>query len=226
MVFAGSEFHPSQYLTRLGEAGIVLPVAAAVVAWLLIGARSARFAGSWAALLLLAVAVTTASKIAFIGWGIGIASLDFTGFSGHAMFSAAIYPVLAFAMANHWRGTPDRRRVVWAVAAGYAFAALIALTRVRVGVHSPFEAFSGFVLGALASGAAMWLVEHPHHRFPSGAVGIAVAAWLAVTPIQASPSRTHGMVTELALALSQRSEPFTREDLHRRLGCAAPAADL
>ena len=29
-----------------------------------------------------------------IGWGIGWAPLDFTGFSGHAMFAAALMPLL------------------------------------------------------------------------------------------------------------------------------------
>jgi membrane-associated phospholipid phosphatase len=210
MVVFDSEFHPAMYLGRLGEAGIVLPVAAAVAA----------------RLLLAAVSVTTASKIAFIGWGIGIAALDFTGFSGHSMFAAAIYPVIAFAMTSHLRSTPGDRRPALALAGGYVLAALIAVTRVRSGAHSLSEAAAGFLLGALASGAALWLFGHPRHRFPSGVLGVALAAWLVVTPIQASPSRTHGMVVELALALSQRSVPFTRDDLHRRVSCAAPAVDL
>lgn len=216
MIVLGTEIHPSLYVTRLGEAGIVLPVAAALALWLLLAARSVRLASSWLLPLGLAIGVTTASKVAFIGWGVGIAALDFTGFSGHAMFAAAIYPMLAFAMTNHLRSMPGERRPALALAAGYLLAAAIAATRVRIGAHSVSEAAAGFALGAAASGCALWLLGHAQHRFPSRWLGTALAAWLAVTPIQASPSRAHGMVTQLALSLSNRSEPFTREDLHRR----------
>jgi membrane-associated phospholipid phosphatase len=204
-----------QWITRFGEAGIVLPIAFALAVWWLIAARSVRLASSWLVPLALAVAVTTASKIAFLGWGVGIASIDFTGFSGHAMFAAAIYPMLAFAMTAHWRAAGRPHAAALAIGAGYVFAALVALSRVRVGAHSPSEAIAGFALGALASAAALWLAGHARRRLPVLWAGTALFVWLAVMPVEASPSRTHGMVTQLALALSGRSVPFQRADLHR-----------
>jgi hypothetical protein len=43
----------------------------------------------------MAATLVTATKMAFMGFGWGIASIDFTDMSGHAMLAAAIYPVLA-----------------------------------------------------------------------------------------------------------------------------------
>ena len=219
MLLAGAS--PSQWLSRFGEAGIVVPVAVALALWLLVAARSPRLASSWLLPLALAVAVTTASKIAFLGWGIGIAALDFTGFSGHAMFAAAIYPMLAHALSASWRERGQRRAAAFAVLTGYAFAAAIAATRVRLGAHSVSEAAAGFLLGALASGSALWLIGAARHRVPALWVALGLGGWLAVAPIQAAPSQTHRMVTRLALELSGRSTPFRREDLHRPPAAAA-----
>jgi len=214
---------PSQWLTRFGEAGIVLPVVVALALWLVLASRSTRPASSWLAPLGVAVIVTTASKVAFIGWGVGIAALDFTGFSGHAMFAAAVYPMLAHALTAHWRDAGRRRDVLLALGAAYAFAALIAASRVRVGAHSVSEAAAGFALGALASASALWLAGHAQQRLPALWAGLGLAAWFGVMPIQAAPSQTHGMVTRLALELSGRELPFRREDLHRAAGPRAPA---
>jgi len=38
-------------------------------------------------------AIVSASKLAFMGWGIGIRELDFTGFSGHSALFAAFWPI-------------------------------------------------------------------------------------------------------------------------------------
>jgi membrane-associated phospholipid phosphatase len=202
-------------IARLGEAGIVLPIALALGLWLVISAGSMRLASSWLMPLFLAAGVTTLSKLAFIGWGIGIASLDFTGFSGHAMFGAAIYPMLAYALTHRARGRMGTTGHVLALLAGYALAALIAVSRVKTGAHSVSEAAAGFLLGAAASGCALWLTERVPHRLPGRWVYVGIAAWLTAMPAQASPSQTHGMVIQLALTLSHRSVPYVRADLHR-----------
>ena len=81
-------------VTRLGESGIVLPVAITAAIWLLVDSREPRSAWFWLVPLGVAASITTVTKLAFLGWGIGSATFNFTGISGHAMFSAAIYPVL------------------------------------------------------------------------------------------------------------------------------------
>jgi len=206
---------PWPAITRLGEAGIVLPVALALGVWLLISARSVRLASCWFVPLVLAVVLTTVSKVAFLGWGMGIALIDFTGFSGHAMFAAAVYPMLAWAMTRPLRDRGYHGVQALGLIACYGLAALVAVSRVKIGAHSASEAIAGFGLGAAASGCALWLSAHAHRRVPRIWLSLGAAAWLVATPSYAAPSMTHGMVTWLALTLSQRSVPYERADLHR-----------
>ena len=209
----------SHWLGRFGEAGIVLPLALALALLLCVASRSPRPASSWLVPLGVAALITTVSKVAFIGWGVGIASIDFTGFSGHAMFAAAIYPMLAHAIT----GSERSRAAALALVCAYFFAALIAAARVSVGAHSVSEATLGFAVGAAASASALWLARHARQRLPALWVSLGLAGWLIVMPIQAAPSQTHGMVTRLALELSGHSVPFTREDLHRAAATPLPA---
>lgn len=203
--------HPEAWylLGRLGEMQLMLPIGLTLVAWLAwIGER--RRAAWWLAMLGLAVGITAASKIAFIGWGIGSARLDFTGFSGHAMHSAAVMPLLAAAV------TAGLAR--WVQASAWLFAlalaALVALSRVAIGAHTPSEAVLGFALGALASGAALALGHPPQSHLPRWLLAAVVAALLLNS--SALPTLpTHDAVTRLALALSGRERPYTRQMMLR-----------
>mgnify|MGYP000019246428 CR=1 FL=1 len=89
-------WHP---LTRLGESQLLLPLAllSLILLWRSPGQRP--LARRWAWGLVAAVGLTTASKLAFMGWGWGSAGWDFTGFSGHAMCAGAVLPLLAVALA-------------------------------------------------------------------------------------------------------------------------------
>lgn len=197
------------WITRLGEMGIVLPLAAVFTLWMAHTTRAVGPVLRWLLPLGLAVGITSVSKIAFIGWGLGIAALDFTGFSGHSMFSAAIYPVLAYSLAPHLRRN--------ALLAGYGLAALIAWSRVHIEVHSWSEVVAGFALGASASGWTVWrMAQAPAHPLPGTPrwVLLGLLGWLAVMPLHAAPSRSHDMVTRLALQLSAHEHAFKRADLH------------
>ena len=81
-------------LTRLGEAQILLPAMVLVTACLTWRHGPTRLALGWLASTALAATITTLSKVAFIGYGVGLPALDFTGISGHAMFAAAVLPQL------------------------------------------------------------------------------------------------------------------------------------
>src|SRR5438445_2386701 len=82
-------------ITKLADTTVMVPVAAACAAWLVCG-RAWRMALWWCLLFTMGLALVAATKIAFVGWGIGIRSLDFTGFSGHAMRASAVMPVLFY----------------------------------------------------------------------------------------------------------------------------------
>lgn len=202
-------------ITRLGEAQMVVPATLAMLWWV---ARQADVRGlwwRWGLLFALAAGVTTASKIAFIGWGIGSAALDFTGVSGHAMFAAAAYPLLLRLMLA-WQ-SPLWQRLAWL--AGFALAAVVAVSRVVVGVHTVSEIVAGFVVGGVVG-----LLSLPQWRVrdvaPSLVMPVVLVAWLALhLPVPQKGGMpaidTHGLVTRLALLLSQRDVPFTRGDLHQ-----------
>jgi membrane-associated phospholipid phosphatase len=198
-------------VTRFGEAGILIPCALLLAAWLALATRDWRPVLGWLLPLAVAVALTTASKIAFLGFGLGIASLDFTGFSGHSMFAAAVYPMLAYA-ASARLGTAWR---IPAVACAYGFALLVAISRYWLDAHSVSEIVLGFSLGAAASAAAMLALRGTGHLALPRVLALVLAFWLAWTPREPVLLPSHQIVTRVSLKLSGRSAPFTRADLHR-----------
>jgi hypothetical protein len=157
-----------------------------------------------------AVALTTVSKLAFIGWGIGWAALDFTGISGHAMFAAAVYPLLLGTL------TPASPRFApWlAMSAGAALALLVGVSRVAVHAHSWSEVAAGLTLGGAVSMISLMREGLTECRVKLW-VPLATAAWLLLMPVHASASNSHALVTRMALALSGRHNPYTRDDLRR-----------
>ena len=213
-------------VTRLGEAQILLPAALLAAAWLAChGERTT--AARWLGAVAAAAALTTATKLAFIGWGLGgSAALDFTGLSGHAMFAAAIFPPLLRTVAAPAVGfTPPR-----ALACGALLALVVAVSRVATGEHSLSESVAGALAGGAASAVALAGAALPRRPAPRW-LPLLLAAWLLATPAGAPPSRTHGWVTRLALALSGHDTPYMRADLHclaapSAAPAAAPAASL
>ena len=145
--------------------------------------------------------------------GRGIASLDFTGISGHAMLSAATWPVMLSILAARFRSAVQRG----AIAAGFGLAGVVACSRVVLGAHSPSEVTAGFLLGALASGVVLGRFRISHALTPAW-LSISLVLWLAVMPVRAPPANMQGLITRLALQLSNHSMPFSRAHLHTALG--------
>ena len=204
-------------LTRLGEAQTVLPVALLSALVLMRQPDARPVAWLWMAVLGVAIALTTASKLAFIGWGIGWPALDFTGISGHAMFASAVYPLLMGSVVAA-RAPPAVRRL--AIAIGFGLALLVGISRVVIGVHSVSEVVAGLLLGGIASALVLGMV-----RLPRVAIGplvpAAVLLFVALMPAHAPASLSHPAVTKLALILSGNKLPYTRADMLRKL--RAPA---
>ena len=211
--------------TRLGEAQILLPLVALAALWLWLGAGQGGLARRWLLAVGCAVALTTASKLAFIGWEVGLADWDFTGISGHAACSAAILPMLGWLLVSG-RAKPVRRA---GVLGGFALAALVAWSRLAVDAHSGSEALSGFLLGSAASWIALSglsLARAADNAPFAAAAGsptsaprwlqTALVASLLILPFSAPRSQTHEWVTALSVRLSGRSQPFMRQDLHQQ----------
>jgi len=208
-------------VTRLGEAQILLPAFVAGALWLALarpaGARGRVAQGNahahdhparlsalrWVGSVVATTAVVTASKVAFLGFGLGIAALDFTGFSGHSMYATAILPVLGAIVAG--RG---------GAIVGALLALLITWSRVEVGAHSWSEAISGLMFGAAAAGWTLAdYLAHPGAVRAPWWLPLVLVAWLTLLPMKAPPSQTHSLVVSVALKVSGHQRPYTRFEL-------------
>ena len=199
-------------ITRLGEAQILLPTAFAMALWLLWRARAGRLAGAWMLGIAAAAIVTTASKVAFIGYGWGWPAVDFTGVSGHAMFASVILPVACMALASGlagWREAAGHRA---GLAVGVGLALLVGVSRAMVGAHSASEIVAGWVVGGVAAAAVLRAAPLPTARLPLW-LPVVVSLWLGTASAKAPPSITHDLVTRGSLALSGRDEAYTRSDM-------------
>jgi membrane-associated phospholipid phosphatase len=194
------------FISRFGEAQIVLPLALVAMLARVRSPDTRSAALRWLAWLALAILVTTATKVAFIGWGLGSARLDFTGISGHTMFATAIYPVLLSRILGRRRG------VDFGGALGCALAFLIGWSRLELGVHSVSEVLAGWLIGgAVCVGVLARGV--PLASRVGAMLPVVTALWLSLMPVTAPASNTHSMVTRLALTLSGHAQPYTREAL-------------
>jgi membrane-associated phospholipid phosphatase len=191
-------------ITSFGGAALTLPLAVTIAVWLALGYSWQR-AASWLLVLTIAIAIVALTKIAFLGWGIGIRAWDFTGFSGHAMLSTSVYPVAMFLMLIRAR-TPVR---LIGLAAGLAIGIAVGVSRVAVDAHSPSEAITGCIVGALAAIAFIWGSWHAvPHRWSVPAVAVSLA--LVTVALHGITVPSHRWVTRVALHLSGHERPYVR----------------
>lgn len=203
------------HLSALGGLNVTALLAVGVTAWL-VGARCWRLALAWCAVFGGAMLVAAASQMAFIGWGIGIRSLSFTGFSGHAARAAAVFPVALFLLVE--RGAPRLRQGV--VAAGGLLAVAVALARVQVGAHSASEALSGCVLGLGAAALFLARARAAQDCSPQPLLLGLLAATILLP--RADPAYSHQWLTAAALKLSGRDRVYLRNDWQPAQGPYVP----
>lgn len=203
------DFAPSTWalITAFGGAGVMLPVAAGIALWLGLG-YTWRSALRWVGFLATGIALVLVTKVAFLGWGIGIRSLNFTGISGHSMLATAVLPAAAFLST---RGAPLLLRLAVLGAALVAGAA-IGVSRIVLDAHSVSEVISGCALGAAVS---LGWIGRVTAREPAQTARVSrwvVAASLAVLAISLHSyhAPTHRWVTQIALHLSGHERPFVR----------------
>jgi membrane-associated phospholipid phosphatase len=211
------------HLSALGGLNVTALLAVAIAAWL-VGARCWRLALAWCLLFGGALGVAAASQVAFLGWGIGVRALDFTGFSGHATRAAAVFPVALFLLLER-RGLrrEDRRKdarpggqdrrsggaLRAAVLAGAVLAAAVAVARVKVGAHSGSEAAAGCLLGLACAGLFIARTRAARDRSPQPLLlGLLAAALLLP---RADPVYTHQWLAAAALKLSGNDRVWLRD---------------
>lgn len=197
---------PWSKISFLGDSIVMLPAALAILAWLAIG-RAWRMAFWWAWLFAFGLSLVAATKIAFIGWGIGSVTLDFTGISGHAMRGVAVLPVLAYLVSQRW---PGPLRIV-CVALGVGMGLLIGVSRVVLSYHSVSEAVAGCLVGcAVALGFIYWSL--PLSK-PNLNRWLLAGSLLGLVPTAyANPAPTDYWMNSVALYLSGHDQPYVRGD--------------
>lgn len=207
-------------ITNLGGAGLTLPLALAIALWLVVG-YSWRMAASWVLLLGLAIGLVTLTKIAFLGWGVGVRELDFTGISGHAMLSTAVYPVAFFLVLQ---GAPSFVRAS-GVTIGLAVGLAVALSRVVLDAHSPSEAVTGCVVGALTALVfARYWWQAQARRISAAVVALSLAGLTVALHNVHVP--THRWVTNIALTVSGHDRPYVRAKWKANRPNHAPVAPV
>lgn len=193
---------PWHILSTLGDSRLLLPMAAVL---LIVGWRTdTTWHVHWALALSVVGLIVLVSKLAFLGWGIGVARLDFTGFSGHAAMSAAVWPMVAYLVAG--------RSPRWAALLGFALAAAIGYSRIPLNAHSWSEIGAGLALGALGTA---WVLGRDKESRLLPAHWVALALFVGgCVPLVLPQLRTHQAVVQLAKTLSGAAKEFDRSAMH------------
>jgi hypothetical protein len=187
-----------------GSMAVTGPLGLAIMAWLLAG-KSWRLSVVWAMLFGAGMSAVVASKLAFIGWGMGVEAVSFTGFSGHAMRASAVYPVLGYLLT---RSLPAPSRHLGSLC-GVVLALLISLSRIQTWEHSASEAWTGCVLGLAVAAAFIWYASAERDLALSRVLVMLCLPLALVTP-QLHPVPTEMWITHAALYLSGHDQPYTR----------------
>ncbi len=191
-------------LTAFGDSAVLAPGALIIAAWLAAG-QAWRGALRWCSLFGLGLLLTVSSKIAFIGWGIGVRAIDFTGVSGHTMLATSIYGTgLWLAVPRSQPGLRTMGMVVGLLAGG-----LIGLSRLALDVHSPAEVVAGFVIGALV--CLGFVASSQDMARPGISPLMMVTVWVMVMAgLYGDKAPTDNLIDQAALRLSGHERPFRR----------------
>lgn len=186
-------------LSALGDSRWLLPMA--LVLLITLPSADARLKWRWLLAIAVTAGVTLGSKLAFMGWGIGLKSVHFTGFSGHAAMSSVIYPIVGVLLA----GAGKRARAI-GLLISVLLAAAIAWSRIPLHAHSLSEVIAGLMLGLGFSGWALRAVL-PSGRPTALVVAVAMLAGM-ILPLTLPDLHTHQLVIALAKLISGRAEIF------------------
>ena len=203
-----------QWVSFFGDSTVLLPSAAAVFMVLFLRRPSRQIAWQWGLLFGITGAIVSASKLAFMGWGIGIRELDFTGFSGHTALSTAFWPIFLWLLCA--RGSVALRRT--AMVMGYLLAGLVGYSRLAIHAHSPSEVIAGLLLGAIGS-ALFLLLQRNSSRVVDAQLSWGGVLSLIIIPIvllnTGTKAPTQSLLGEIAVKLGPLEKPFTRADMHK-----------
>jgi membrane-associated phospholipid phosphatase len=195
-----------RFITDLGDTTVMAPTAIAIAIWLF-WRRGSRESLIWLFSIGAGGVLAVLTKIAFLGWGIGVPALDFTAISGHSMMATAVLTVCGYFFGAAF----SRTHAIVGFAIGFGLGLLVAFSRVQIGAHSSSEAIAGAAVGLLiALGSTR--VNRARTRAALAPIVVMLAMFAFVASGHARRAPTQAWMIKLALALSGHPDPFTRWD--------------
>ena len=152
------------------------------------------------------------SKILFLGFGIGSARFNFTGFSGHSAMSATLWPVMLWLVSGRW---PNPLRLL-AIGVGYLIPLMVGFSRLVIHAHSASEVATGLLLGFTLSSAFLLSQRRTALKgFSWPQVGAAFLVPLLLMG-HGRIATTQQFLERFSADLAGLEKPFTRADLFRQ----------
>lgn len=191
-------------ITSVADTVVTLPAAATIALWLIAG-RSWHMALWWCLSFVSGLAIVAATKIAFIGWGVGISTIDFMGMSGHAMRAAAVFPVILYLVLQRSPVIVRMSGVLIGILAGM----LVGTSRIALNLHSVSEVVTGLAIGFAISLGFIWMSRaFPKPHLSRWIIALGLSALLPTS--YAKPAPTDRWMNAVALYLSGHDMPFDR----------------
>lgn len=193
-------------ITHLGSLSLIMPVVAIAITGLWQSGQKVAVR-IWLLALVLSVTITLATKILFLGWGIGIAALNFTGISGHTLLATSVLPVLF-----GWLFARDQRLKLAGAAFGLLIGTVVSVSRIFLNAHSASEVVVAWLTGLAVSGVTLKAIDSPP-QLPWLAWLAPLVLFLAFDTTASSYLPAHDWEVRIALLLSGHHRPYTRHQL-------------
>ncbi|KAA5972947.1 MULTISPECIES: phosphatase PAP2 family protein [unclassified Pantoea] len=198
-------------LTYFGDSMLLIPTAVIIALVLPWKSSSQRTVWYWLLAFGLAGLLVSLSKIMFLGFGIGSARFNFTGFSGHSAMSSTLWPVMMWLISGRW--STFWRAVT--IAIGYAIPLMVGFSRLVIHAHSVSEVLAGLLLGFTLSSAFLISQRRTVLKgFSALQVGVAFLVPLLLMS-HGRVATTQQFLERLSVKLAGLEKPFKRADLFR-----------
>lgn len=200
-------------LTYFGDSMLLIPTAVIIALVLPWKSDNRQTVWYWLLAFGLAGLIVSVSKILFLGFGIGSARFNFTGFSGHSAMSATLWPVMMWLISGRWS---PRWRIV-TIGIGYVIPLMVGFSRLVIHAHSKSEVLAGLMLGFTLSTAFLLTQRRTALKgFSLPQVGVAFLVPLLLLG-HGRVATTQQFLERFSANLAGLEKPFTRADLLRRL---------
>lgn len=196
---------PWMKIVHLGDTAVMIPAAVAIMVYFISG-RAWRMAWQWGLVFTAGISLVAVSKIAFLGWGSGIHSIDFKALSGHATSTTAVIPVLFYLLPQRF---PPLIRAT-GVLLGIVFGILMGILLVVLKEHSVSEAVAGCILGGIVSFSFIW-ISGPLPSFNLNPWILPFSVFVFMTVWYAEPISIENWMERIALYLSGHEKTYNWE---------------